>query len=508
MTDTYLEAISKPITEKEHATVESEGFIFLEEEMTKFSSMRENTLDWKRAEKTAVELLSEQTKNLRILAHLLLCLQHDRDAERFILSIQLLSGFVGSFWKSSKPKIQPLKKEMLIKKKLLKQMLIRSEQATSKLDLTEGDRALLPDFNEAIKQLEKSINTTGLEYEDFWKFTAGFEKGLPAEVYKQKQTAPEQTATQALGSAATVEQGTSTTPQPATSSTVTTTKAIDLPELKLNPENEREIKQTFFKMASFFNTAFEKEALGYRLRRFALWSGINSLPPLKKDGNSEIMAVLIDREDEYRDALANKCDLELLKNIEQTVSTSPFWITGSYLSSQAAESLGMDDVSSAIQEETSRFVKRLPALLDTNFSDGSSFADKKTQSWLAQAGSGSGGEAGEWVVKLQDALQQAKQGRFKAGLNIIEKGINTAKQPRDRFYWRMAHAEFLEKTGMKSLATEAFSSLNSEIGGFDVNTWEPLLVDELQGKANEKPKAKAKPKSLKNMTDKMKGLTS
>lgn len=506
MTDKYLEAISKPITEEENTTVESAGFIFLEEEMTKFSSMRENTLDWKQAEKTAVELLSEQTKNLRILAHLLLCLQHDRDAERFILSVQLLSGFVGSFWKSSKPKIQPLKKEMLIKKKLLKQMLIRSEQATSKLDLTEGDRALLPNFNEAIKELEKSISSTGLEYEDFWKFTAGFEKGLPAEVYKQKPAVPEQPA---ATSATTVEQGKSVTPQSATPlAAVTTTKAVDLPELKLNPENEREIKQTFFKMASFFNTAFEKEALGYRLRRFALWSGINSLPPLKKDGNSEIMAVLIDREDEYREALANKCDLELLKNIEQTVSTSPFWITGSYLSSQAAESLGMDEISTAIQEETARFVKRLPALLETNFSDGTAFVDKKTQSWLSHAGGSASGNAGEWDAKLQDALLQAKQGRFKTGLNIIEKGIHTAKQPRDRFYWRMAHADFLEKTGMKSLATEAFSSLNAEISGFDVNTWEPLLVDELQVKANEKDKPKSKIKALKNMTEKMKGVNS
>ncbi|MFW5443454.1 MAG: type VI secretion system protein TssA [Methylococcaceae bacterium] len=503
MTDTYLEAIKKPITEQDNTATESEGFIFLEEEMTKFSSMREMTLDWKKAEKTAVELLSEQTKNLRILAHLLLCLQHDRDAERFILSIQLLGGFISSFWESAKPKVQPLKKEMLIKKKLLKQMLIRTEQATSKLDLTEGDRALLPNFNQALKELEKAVSVTGLEYEDFWKYTAGFEKGLPAEVYVQKKAPQQALQSKPLNtpnSAVASEQLATDSITPVTSTSIV--NPIDLPELKLNPDNERETKQTFFKMASFLNTAFEKEALGYRLRRFALWFSINSMPPLKKDGNTEIMAVLIDREDEYREALANRCDLELLKNIEQTVSTSPFWITGSYLSSQAAESLGMDDVSNAIQEETVRFVKRLPALAETNFSDGTPFVDQKTQSWLTQSGNSTGGESDEWQVKLQDALQQAKQGRFKSGLNIIEKGINASKQPRDRFYWRMAHADFLEKTGMKSLANAAFSSLNAEIGGFDVNAWEPLLIDEIQGKAN------TKSKSLKSMTEKMKGFKS
>jgi type VI secretion system protein VasJ len=489
MTKEYLEAIKKPVLEEDSTGLESEDFIFLEEEMTKFSSMRENTLDWERAEKTAVKLLSEQTKNLRILAHLLLCLQHDRDAERFILSIRLLNDFVEAFWESSKPKIKPLKKEVMIKKKLLRQILIRTEQATSKLDLTEGDRALLPAFSEALEKLEKVVSNTGLEYEDYWKFSAGFKKGLPAEVVVQKQCSEQQNNSSAASSEQVIADG----------SSVTTGSVLKTPDLKLNTENERETKQTFFKLASFLNSAFEKEPLGYRLRRFALWLSINSLPPLKKDGNSEIMAVSNDRVDEYKDALASNCELELLKNIEQTVSTSPFWVTGSYLSSRAAESLGMDDVSSAIQEETSQFIKRLPALVDATFSDGTPFVDKATQRWLTQAGNSSAGESGEWQTKLEDAIQQAKQGRFKSGLNILEKGINSSKQPRDRFYWRLAYAKFLEQTGMKSLANETFFSLNAEIGNFEVPIWEPLLIDELQ--------EKVKPKKEKNIIEKVKGLT-
>ncbi len=488
MTTPYLEAIKKPILEEESSGLESEEFIFLEEEMTKFSSMRENTLDWERAEKTAIELLSEQTKNLRILAHLLLCLQHDRDAERFILSIRLLTEFVETFWESSKPKMQPLKKELMVKKKLLRQILIRTEQATSKLDLTEGDRALLPSFTEALENLEKVVSNTGLEYEDYWKFSAGFNRGLPAEVVVQRQSTEQENNNTAVSSEQVV----------ADSSAASTGSVLKTPELKLNTENERETKQTFFKVASFLNSAFEKEPLGYRLRRFALWFSINSLPPLKKDGNSEIMAVSSDRVDEYIDALASNCELDLLKNIEQTVSTSPFWVTGSYLSSRAAEALGMDDVSSAIQEETSRFIKRLPALGDSTFSDGTPFADKATQRWLSQAGNSSAGESGEWQIKLEDAVLKAKQGQFKSGLTILEKGINSSKQPRDRFYWRLAYASFLEKTGMKSLANEAFVSLNAEIGGFEVPIWEPLLIDELH--------EKVKPKKEKNIIEKVKGL--
>ncbi|MCF6204769.1 MAG: type VI secretion system protein TssA [Methylococcaceae bacterium] len=485
MTETYIDAIKKPITEEENTALETEEFIFLEEEMTKFSSMRENSLDWVRAEKTAVEILSKQSKDFRILAHLLLCLQHDRDAKRFILSIQVLAGFIEPFWEASKPKIEPVKKEIVIKKKILKQMLIRSEQAMSKVDLTEGDRALLPDFSKALDHLEKVVSKTGLEYEDYWKFSAEFERRLPVEVFVQKQSTEEQKTKKNDSS----EQVTTTSPSPS---------SIEVPKLVLNAENDREIGQTFFKMASFLNGSFEKDPLGYRVRRFALWFDIASMPPLKKNGNTEMMAVPNNIVDEFSEALSANCTMDLLKNIEQIVSTYPFWITGSYISSLVAESIGMDDVSIAIQEETNRFIKRIPDLLDATFSDGTPFADKKTKRWLAQSGASSTGESGEWQTKLQDAIELAKQGRFKNGLNILEKGITASKQPRDRFYWRLAYADFLGKTGMKTLANETYSSLNSEINGFEVLTWEPLLIDELQGKI--------KLKKEKSMIEKVKGL--
>jgi len=486
MTETYIDAIKKPITGEENTASETEEFIFLEEEMTKFSSMRENSLDWVRAEKSAVEILSKQTKDFRILAHLLLCLQHDRDAKRFILSIQLLAGFIEPFWDVAKPKIQPVKKEIVIKKKILKQMLIRSEQAMSKVDLTEGDRALLPSFSKALESLEKIIGKTGLDYEDYWKFSAEFERRLPVEVFVQKQNSEQK------------NENTTTTSSGQVATTDSTQSSIEVPKLTLNAESDREIGQTFFKMASFLNSSFEKDPLGYRIRRFALWFDIASMPPLKKDGNTEMMAIPSNIVDEFNEALSSNCNMDLLKNIEQIVSTYPFWITGSYLSSNVAESLGMDDVSVAIQEETSQFTKRLPDLLDAKFSDGTPFTDKATQRWLAQTGSNSGGESSEWQTKLQDAIQLAKQGRFKNGLNILEKGISASKQPRDKFYWRLAYADFLEKTGMKALANETYFSLSSEVNSFEVIAWEPLLIDELQGKL--------KLKKDKSMIEKVKGL--
>ena len=263
----YLEAIKTPITENK-TSKESEEFIFLEEEMTKFSSMRENTLDWKQAEKTAIVLLSEKTKNFRVLAHLLLCLQHDRDAERFILSIQLLNSFVELFWESSEPKIQPPKKELMIKKKILRQILIRTEQATSRLDLTEGDRALTPNLSQAMENLEKVVTKVGLEYEDFWKITTEFEKKLPPEVIVQKKISEPETNT--------------SSPKQTSTDAPSSNSDIKSSELKLDIENTHETRQSLLKIATFLNNTFKKEPLGYRVRRFSLWFNVKTLPPLKK----------------------------------------------------------------------------------------------------------------------------------------------------------------------------------------------------------------------------------
>lgn len=482
MSEKYLEAIKQPIQDEESAAKETEEHVFLEEEMTKFSSMRENTLDWKRAEKSALTILSEQSKNLRVLAHLILCLQHDRDAERFILSIEIINEFIENFWKSAKPKIQPVKKELLTKKKILRQILLRSEKATRNLDLTEGDRALLPKFTKTLEKLEKVVSKVGLEYEDYWKLSSEFTKALPPEPVIQKQSVEKTTAKQGQQ---TNQEKTKTTDQ-STQKSSSSQVVVDTSEVTLDAGNERETKQTFFKLATFLNTAFEKEPLGYRIRRFALWFNINAMPPLRKDGNTEMMAISSDQVSEFNEAVVSDCNLELLKTIEQTVAFSPFWISGSYLSSRVAEALEMGDVSEAIQEETARFIKRMPSFLEAKFSDGTPFVDAPTRRWLTTDDSAFLGAGDAWNTKLKDAVQLAKQGKFKNGLTLLEKGISSAKQPRDRFYWRLASATFMEQTGMKSLANEEYNSLNLAIEDINVPTWEPLLVDEIQGKVKSK----------------------
>src|SRR5690554_2021207 len=70
----------------------SEDYTWLDEEMMKIGSLQHGEVDWNGAEARAVRLLSEVGKDLKVLGHLLHCLQRDGDGVRFALSLRLLAG--------------------------------------------------------------------------------------------------------------------------------------------------------------------------------------------------------------------------------------------------------------------------------------------------------------------------------------------------------------------------------------------------------------------------------
>ena len=178
----YIDAITSSIT---HDTVwcedESELYAYLDEEMLKFGSLHESDLNWEDAEKAAISLLRDQCKHMRVLAHLIVCLQHSRDGERYLLSITLINEFLQNHWESALPSAGNAQRIKTIKQKILIQILQRSINFSLKLDLTDGDRGLSFELNKIVEQLKENVLSIGVEYDDFWKINGNFTKLLPEE---------------------------------------------------------------------------------------------------------------------------------------------------------------------------------------------------------------------------------------------------------------------------------------------------------------------------------------
>ncbi len=480
MNQKYLEAITAPLRQDmDEWSEDNELYAFLDEEMVKFGSLRAHDLDWHRAEEAAIDLLRKYCKHLRVLAHLSVCLQQSKDAERYLLSIKLINVFLENHWDSSHPLAGSRQRSLTIKKKILTQILQRTIQFASRLDLTEGDQTLTAELSAEAEKLEKNVHDTGIKYEEFWRINNDFNKALPKEtaIPSVVKSAPLQVKENAAKN-----QEKTTTTQPTTSNT----QQVNIPQLNFDVTNEREVKQTLFKVATLLNSMSPQEPLGYRVRRFALWFSISTVPLEKKNGVTEMMPVLADRVLEYTEAIENNPSEELFQHIEHSVASSPFWLNGSYLSSHLARTLGHEDISEAIREETLRFTKRLPGLLKAKFSDGTDFVDETTRQWL-RSGSDNATAiqegTGAWGKQLQSALQVAKDGNYKDAMLLLEKGTREAEQPRNQFYWRLATADFMENTGMKAIAKEEYRSLLAGTEKLLVHTWEPMLIDLLKQKA-------------------------
>src|SRR5690554_1818588 len=81
----------------------SSDYAWLDEEMMKIGSLRHGGVDWQGAEARAVRLLSEEGKDLKVLGHLLHCLQHGGDGVRFALSLRLLASSLDQWWEHAYP---------------------------------------------------------------------------------------------------------------------------------------------------------------------------------------------------------------------------------------------------------------------------------------------------------------------------------------------------------------------------------------------------------------------
>lgn len=109
----------------------------------------------------------------------------------------------------------------------------------------------------------------------------------------------------------------------------------------LDPGNERATRQSLLRVAELLTGTEPANPLGYRLRRYAIWHAIASAPPSRDGQRTDLAAVSADRVADYREALERGADLSLWQRIEQSLSVSPFWLDGHWLSAGRPPTWGM-----------------------------------------------------------------------------------------------------------------------------------------------------------------------
>jgi type VI secretion system protein VasJ len=249
------------------------------------------------------------------------------------------------------------------------------------------------------------------------------------------------------------------------------------PSLTIDNSNDKAWRQTLLKMADMLCELQPESAIGFRLRRHAVWGSLTAPPMAQADGRTPLAAVSADRTADYL-ARMSHADLSLWQQVEQSLTLAPYWLDGHVLSAQLASKLGYDTVAQAIRDELSAFLARIPTLKTLSFTDMTPFLSSESLSWLQQ----NAGHQGKSTPLEQDEIWQCYQ---QQGLESALQTLNQQQRqsdPRDRFYHQLLSAKLFEKAGLDTLAQQQYHSLLQMGQQLQLSAWEPTLMNLLTEK--------------------------
>ncbi|WP_412767236.1 type VI secretion system protein TssA [Citrobacter enshiensis] len=436
---------------------------YIDGEIVKLGSLAHSQLDIPTLQCRGLGLLASESKDFRLLAHLLRTLQHAGDP---LLALRLLALYVEQYWTVAAPQ------NMAHKKRFASQVVKRFETgiagfaehaATAQQDALLGELAKLAQCWQAHNAPELAQATDDL----FALYQRAFRDAVPA----TSSVASDNAQQVAVMSAPDASQ---------TAATVTTSVASPTPQITVDSHDDTTWRDTLLKVAAVLCERQPESPLGYRLRRHALWQTITGTPQAEIDGRTPLAAVSADMMADYQ-ARLGCADMALWQQVEKSVLLAPYWLDGHYLSAQIALRLGFKQVAEAIRDEVSCFTARLPVLTDLLFNDRTPFICEQTKQWLSATSSGS---QAALVLQSGEELQTARACYTDQGLEAALRYLDAlpAGSPRDQFHRQYFGAQLMEESGMITLAQQHYRTLFRTGLQMALADWEPSLLEQLEQK--------------------------
>ena len=313
---------------------------YIDGEIVKLGSLAHSQLDIPELQRRGLVILASESKDFRLLAHLLRTLQHAGDPH---LALRLLALYVEHYWAVAAPQ------NMAHKKRFASQVIKRFETgievfsqnaATAQRDALSGELAKLAQCWQSHNAPELAQATDDL----FALYQRAFNRAAPAPVPTPAASgsSPQTTATSESG---------------------VTQPSAPAPQIVIDSHDDKAWRDTLLKVAAILCERQPDSPQGYRLRRHALWQNITSTPQAESDGRTPLAAVSADMVADYHAQLGS-ADMALWQQVEKSVLLAPYWLDGHCLSAQTALRLGYKQVADAIRDEVIRFLERLPSLFN------------------------------------------------------------------------------------------------------------------------------------------------
>lgn len=432
---------------------------YIDGEMLKLGSLAHSQLDIPEIQRHGLMLLASESKDFRLLAHLLRTLQHAGDP---LLAMRLLALYVEHYWTLAAPQNAAHKQRFAAQ--VLKRFESGTESFAESADITQRDSLLAELAKLAQRWQEQNIPALAQAVDDLSsQYRRAFRGAAPVPPAAGPSTQP------------TSVSATQSPSVPPSDPAVVTAPVVDI-----DSHDDKAWRDTLLKVAAILCERQPDSPQGYRLRRHALWQAITSAPQAESDGRTPLAAFPADMMDDYL-ARLNTADMALWQQVEKSILLAPYWFDGHYLSAQTAQRLGYTRVADAIRDETAHFLTRLPQLAALLFNDRTPFIAEPTKQWLASPFAGNSAAP---AVQAGEELQAARACFDEQGLEAALRHLENlpAGDPRDQFYRQYLGAQLLEEAGMAQLAQQQYRLLCTMGLQMTLPNWEPSLLNALEQK--------------------------
>ncbi|TKV14041.1 type VI secretion system protein TssA [Citrobacter sp. wls615] len=458
--DTWISHLLENLPEDKQAAAlkdDNPDWEYIDGEMLKLGSLAHSQLDIPEMQRRGLMLLASESKDFRLLAHLLRTLQHAGDP---LLALRLLTLYVEHYWTLAAPQNAAHKQRFAAQ--VLKRFESGTESFAESADITQRDSLLAELAKLAQRWQEQNIPALAQAVDDLSsQYRRAFRGAEPS------LSAP--SPSPSIGSP----------PAAAPSPVSPSVSAAAVPTVDIDSHDDKAWRDTLLKVAAILCERQPDSPQGYRLRRYALWQAITSVPQAESDGRTPLAAVPADMTADYQ-ARLNNADLALWQQVEKSLLLTPYWLDGHYLSAQTAQRLGYTSAAEAIRDEVARFLVRLPQLATLLFNDRTPFMSEQTKQWLAT----SPGSQTAPIIRTGEDTEAVNQCFSEQGLEAALQYLEKLPEgdPRDQFLRQYLGAQLMENAGMVQLAQQQYRMLFKAGLRMTLADWEPSLLEQLENK--------------------------
>lgn len=482
-------------------------FESLEAEISKSESLSSETTDWEQVQKFSEQILAEISKDYSVACYLAYSYIHLKGYQGLLDGLILLEKLSETFWDD----MFPPKKRLRGRQNATQWLIEKVSGFITSQEPTAQEMAIIPELAKTLKNFDyflaekmedKAPNFSDINRPIKRLKEIASQQIKQAEAQKKVESAPAPEAAKPAPVAETVEaaqpaqeapvaQAAEPEPQPVqqpVAAPQAASKPAASPKLSVEKLGDvsndaearkayKQIQDNLRKLANFYGQAKSSDPKRFRLSRSALWDGLDKLPPVT-DNKSQLPAPPADKLKKVKDLFESGEFLEAITLAEKSAEKMPYWFEGNRYIALSLDALGAEysKAKSALEFEITKFVTRLPKILDFQYADGTPFADDQTKAWLASLSESSAdaAPASSGSDEIQEAFVEAKKlalsGKLSEGFALLN--ACSARTKRDQFKIKMACAEIACTNGQEKVGIPMLERLIEETRSLTAAEWE------------------------------------